>query len=110
MVDARERSGAAALRRSFTLIPDFGARNGVWDDMSPASGRNGRCGATALRGRLPFTQNPDLGAGVGPGTTRRALRGGCYGRSGATALRGSCTQTPDLGARSGIWNDMRSDA
>ena len=58
MVDARERSGAAALRRSFTLIPDFGARNGVWDDMSPASGRNGRCGATALRGRLPFTQNP----------------------------------------------------
>ena len=27
-------------------------------------------------------------------------------RGGATALRGSCTQTPDLGARSGVWDDM----
>ena len=27
-------------------------------------------------------------------------------RGGATALRGSSTQTPDLGARSGVWNDM----
>ena len=67
-----------------------------------------RSGAMALRGSL--TQNPDLGAGVGPGTARRALRGGCYRRSGTTALRGSMTQTRHLGAISGVWNDMRSEA
>ena len=31
-------------------------------------------------------------------------------RSGATALHGSFTQIPDLGARSGVWNDMGSPA
>ena len=67
-----------------------------------------RRGAMALRG--PLTQNPNLGAGVGPGTARGALRGGCYRRSGTTALRGSMTHTRHLGARSGVWNDMRSEA
>ena len=38
---------------------DFGARDGVWDDMgSPASGLNGRCGATALRGSFTQTRRP----------------------------------------------------
>ena len=31
-------------------------------------------------------------------------------RSGPTALRGSFTQTPDLGARRGFWNDIKSPA
>ena len=56
---ARERSGATALCGTFAPIPDFGASDGVWDDMgSPASGLNGRCGATALRGSFTQTRRP----------------------------------------------------
>ena len=51
--------GYTALCGTFAPIPDFGARDGVWDDMgSPASGLNGRCGATALRGSFTQTRRP----------------------------------------------------
>ena len=100
----------------------YGLTRVIYSDSPPRSEKRGqerheerrvvdameRSGAMALRGSL--TQNPDLGAGVGPGTARGALRGGCYRRSGTTALRGSMTRTRHLGARSGVWNDMRSEA
>ena len=106
VVEAMVRSGATALRGSFAQNPVSEREAGsgtTWGALTriPHLG--------ALRGSL--TQNPDLGARVGPGTARGALRGGCEEDSKKRSYcRESMTQTRHLGARSGIWNDMRSEA
>ena len=92
--------GTTALRGSFTRMRHLGARRGVKSDMRSAWWTQWKeAELLALRGSL--TQNPDLGAGVGPGPARGAL---------AVDARKKRSYDPDPPSRSEKWDLERQGA
>ena len=95
VVDARDGRGAPALRGSFAQTPVSEREAGsgtTWGALT----RIPHLGAL----RWSLTQNPDLGARVGPGTARGALRGGCEEDSKKRSYGLSRVDDPDPPSRS----------
>ena len=124
MVEAVERSGAAAFRGSSPVTPssereanawNYGLTRVVYTDAPPRSEKRGqerheervvdameRSGAIGLTRVVdPEPQNPDLGAGVGPGPARGAL---------AVDARKKRSYDPDPPSRSEKWDLERQGA